>query len=136
MHDTGIIDNYVRWLETLTESGVHRVGMFAARDIRYRTPEGEGCGANATAAIYARMFADGATVKTKILDRATGLDERTVYLRWDRIVTTRTGQIHGLSGMSEILIGMEGKIVSIIEHWNSVSEAPKYNFITRWLKRK
>ena len=122
MHDSDVIDHYVRWLETLTKSGVHRISMWAAKDVRHRTPLAEGAGHEAVAAVFETMFDGAASVKTKIIDRASSPERQTVYLRWDRLVTTPKGQIQGMSGVSEIMLGMDGKIASITDHWDSLPQ--------------
>ncbi len=134
MHDLDLADDYVRWFETLGKTGVHRLGMHVAKDVRYRTPLTEGAGLAAVTAIFMSIFDDAAAVKIKVTDRARGMDGHTVYLRWDRLVTSQKGQIHGLSGVSELMFGMDGKIVSIIDHWDSVPPVPKKSIFARFRK--
>jgi hypothetical protein len=134
MHDSHLIDQYVRWLETLVKTGGHRIGSFVAKDVRHRTPEQEGAGVDAVAAIFVSVFDGAASVKFKVTDRAMGLDGRTVYLRWDRLVTFTDGKTETLSGISELMIGMDDKIASIIDHWDSMPAGPPRSLLSRLFK--
>lgn len=134
MHDSNLIDQYVRWLETLTASGAGRASILLAKDVRHRTPESEGAGPAAVAAIFVAMFNGTAGVKTKVTDRAAGQDGHTVYLRWDRIITFPNGKFSTMSGVSEVMVNTEGKISSIIDHWDTAPEARR-GFFARLFKR-
>lgn len=121
-----LIDRYVKWLESLTAQATHRVSQFVAPSVRCRNPEAEGLGPSATAALFGQMFTDMDKVVTRVTDRAWGQDGFTVYLRWDRLAFDLKGGKHTQSGISEIMLGVEGKIVSIIEHWDSAPYKPPH----------
>lgn len=120
------VQGYVHWLETLSVSGVHRVLAYTAKDVRCRNPDTEGVGPQAMAAIFAQIFEGTASVKMKVLNQAMGTDGHTVFLRWDRLVTMVDGQFRTLSGITELMIGMDGKIASVTDYWDGLApEAPK-----------
>jgi hypothetical protein len=135
MHDTHIVDQYVSFLETLVKTGTHRLKLLTAKDVRHRTPEAETQGPEGSAAMLAALFEDTNQVKYKVLDRAAGQDNRTVYLRWDRLITYPDGSTQALSGINEIMIGMDGKIASIIEHWDTIAPAPRKGVIAKLFRR-
>jgi hypothetical protein len=122
MVENHLIDNYVRWLETLGPHGVHRLAPFVSKDVRCRTPDAEGLGVPSVAAVFGLIFEHGVQVKTKVLDRMAGSDGHTVYLRWDRIVTTKDGKFSAFSGVTELMISHDDKIVSIIDYWDCAPE--------------
>lgn len=115
----------MRWLESLSAQGTHRISQFVARDARLRTPEVEGAGPQAMAQIYASWFEDAQKVTLRVTDHAAGADGHTHYLRWDRVIVGARGDKQILSGVSEITLGLTGKITSIIEHWDSAPEPLK-----------
>ncbi|MCB1538177.1 MAG: nuclear transport factor 2 family protein [Alphaproteobacteria bacterium] len=136
-HETPLIDRYVAWLETLAPQGVHRVAQFVARDVRYRTPEREGAGVDAAIVIHAALFDGVSALRMKVTDRASGLNGHTAYLRWDRLVTRADGVKYSLSGVSEAMIDMTGKIASIVEYWDGVPPPPApRGLLARLLKRQ
>jgi hypothetical protein len=118
--ETPVITGYIQWLHTLNAHGVHRVASFMRADTRYRTPEGESVGARDIAALFVKLFEDGQKVVIRVNDVAGGQDGHTVYLRWDRMITGVNAQKQTLSGVSEIMLGLDGRIASVIEHWDRV----------------
>lgn len=131
MVENHLIDNYVRWLETLGPQGVHRIEPFVSKDVRCRNPKTEGMGVPAVSAIFASVFEGGATVKTKVLDRMPGSDGHTFYLRWDRLVTSSDGKFSSLSGVTELMIDTKDKIASIIDYWDTLPEEPEKTFLQK-----
>ena len=91
--------------------------------MRCRNPELEGLGPDGAAHVFAQMFEGMERVVTKVTDRAPGQDGFTFYLRWDRLIFDKAGMKHTQSGVSEIMLGMNGKIASIIEHWDNMPPA-------------
>ena len=121
--ETPVIEGYVRWLQTVTAHSTHRISQFSERDVRFRNPEAETTGAEGIATIYKDLFDDGQTVIIRVADRAQGQDGHTVYVRWERLCTTKEGHKQSLSGMSEVMVGLEGKIASITEYWDIMPAA-------------
>jgi len=119
---TPLIEGFVKWLHSLSGLATHRVSQFVSRDARMRTPDAEAEGTAAIAAIYKGLFDDTASVVIRVNDRAAGADGHTVYLRWDRLITGNDGRKQVLSGITELMIGTDEKITSIIEHWDRVPE--------------
>lgn len=120
------VQGFVQWLEKLSASGTHRVSAYTAKDVRCRNPLVEGVGPQAMAAIYAKIFEGTASVKIKVINQAMSVDGYTVFLRWDRLVMTTAGQFETLSGVTELMVGLDGKIASVTEYWDDLpTDAPK-----------
>lgn len=124
MEENPNITNFVRWLETLGNTGVTRVSQFISDDVRCRTPELEGAGREGAVAVYAYMFKGATSVKTRVLDVAYGLSGHNVYLRWDRLVTPIKGEKWTVSGVTEITIGTSGKFIAITDYWDDTPTRP------------
>lgn len=133
---TPVIDAFVAWQEKLTPQAAHRISQFVSKDVRVRNPQSEGAGRDAAAAIYAGYFGGTEKLTIRVTDRASGQDGHTAYLRWDRLARYADGTSRGYSGISEVMLDTEGRIASIIEHWDSVQEpeAPR-GFFARLFKR-
>lgn len=129
-----LLDRYVHWLETLSAQGTHRISQFVGNDVRCRNPESETSGIQG-ADEWFKQILTGRQVTTKILDRAAGQDGHTFYLRWDRLSVWPNGVRETLSGMSEIMVGLDGKIVSIIDYWDSVPLGQQPSVFARLFKR-
>ncbi len=125
LRETPVIDGYIRWLQSLSIQASHRVSQFVTADTRMRTPECECTGLAAIGQLHAELFDDAQKLIIRVTDHAQGQDGHTVYLRWDRLITNPSGQKQTLSGITEIMLGLDGKIASIIEYWDSVPEPLK-----------
>ena len=134
MEENPNIANFIRWLESLGNTGVHRISQFVSNDVRCRTPELEGFGRDGAAAVYAQMFKGASAVKTRVLDVAYGSSGHNVYLRWDRMVTPNRGKKWTLSGVSELTIGLDGKIHAITDYWDEAPDKPS-GLMARLLNR-
>lgn len=134
MEENPAIAGFVKWFETLGKTGVHRVSQFTARDVRCRTPELESAGPDGVAGIYAAIFENAQSVKIRVSDVAYGRDGFTAYLRWDRLVTDARGRTASLTGVTELTLGTDGKIVSILEYWNDVP-GPRGGFFSKLFGR-
>jgi len=122
MEENPLVANYIRWLETLGKPGVHRVSQFVSRDVRCRNPQYEASGYDGAASLYGRMFEGAASVKTRVLDVAQGASGHNIYLRWDRLTVNEKGGKSTLSGVSELTIGMDGKIAAITDYWDEIPD--------------
>lgn len=134
MEENPNVANYIRWLETLGKTGAGRVSQFVAPDVRYSTPELEAAGPQAVGALFAAMFEGASALKTRVLDVAPGLSGHNVYLRWDRSVTPLKGKTWTVSGVSELTIGMDGKILAITDYWDEMPDKPA-GLLARLLNR-
>lgn len=130
--ETPLIDAYVEWLHTLTALSAHRVSRLLDAQVRIRTPEAEGVGPEAVKTMYAGLFEDAASVTIRVISRAQDTERKTVYLRWDRLITSKAGGKQTLSGITEMMLGLDGKIVSLIEYWDSVPDVlPQRGFFQK-----
>ncbi|MBU6235127.1 MAG: hypothetical protein KGQ41_04725 [Alphaproteobacteria bacterium] len=122
LSETPLIQGFVNYLHTLTPQASGRVAQFVADTTRMRTPEAEGQGPQAIAAIYAESLGNAKSAIVRVQSKIDGPDGHTVFLRWDRLLTFENGQKQTLSGITEIMVGANGKIASITEYWDSVPE--------------
>lgn len=130
--ETPLIDAYVEWLHGLTALSAHRASRLVDLQVRIRTPEAEGVGPEAVKTMHAALFDDAASVTIRVLSRAADVERNTVYLRWDRLITAKSGAKQPLSGITEIMVGQNGKIASITEYWDSVPDAmPQRGFFQK-----
>lgn len=133
-----LIDLYVQTLQTMTSLQMaHRLGQFTAKDVTYRDPRMSGQGPDAIKDALASLFDGTEGIVWRVTDRAWGQDGHTVYLRWDRLLKLPGERKHAYSGISEIMIGMNGKITSIIDHWDPQDHVvrPQLSLLHRLLRR-
>ncbi|NBX66193.1 MAG: hypothetical protein EBQ96_04270 [Proteobacteria bacterium] len=82
--------------------------------------------------MHAALFDDAASVTIRVLSRASDAERNTTYLRWDRLIASKTGARQALSGITEIMVGLDGKIASVTEYWDSVPDAlPQRGFFQK-----
>ena len=136
-HDR-LIDYVVRALETMKSAQqAHRLYQFVSPDVTYNSPLMHTRGRDGLSEAMRAIF-DGANDGIiRVTDRAWGQDERTVYLRWDRLLNLPDGSRHVYSGVSEIMVGLDGKIASIIDHWDGANrpQMKQVGLLRRLLKR-
>ena len=134
--ETPLIEGFVRWHDGLTAQAAHRITQFLSRDAHVRTPECEAAGAQAVGQAYAVYLADKTGFKGRVGDRACGADGHTVYLRWERLWKGPDGTTQTLAGVTELMIGTDGKIAAILEHWNDHPAPPRdKGLLARLFKR-
>lgn len=132
-----LIDRYVKVLQGIASVQMaHRLSSYVGKDVTFRDPRFSAQGADALNAAMASLFDRTEGITFRVTDRAWGQDGRTVYLRWDRLLKFADGKTHGYSGISELMIGLDGKIASIIDHWDEADhQLPKPQLLSRLFQR-
>lgn len=115
-----LIDQVVHAMQTMTGPQMaHRLTPFVSKDINFHDPRLSAHGIDGLTEAMRGLFAGTEGITTRITDRAWGQDGQTVYLRWDRLLRFPGGATHGYTGVCEIMIGMDGKVAAIVDHWDA-----------------
>lgn len=115
-----LIAQYIKWFETISPQATHRIKLYVSKDVRFRDPFNDVMGADAVVRVFDHMFATTDDPVFKVYDVAWGRDGRTVYLRWDFLFSPKGRNVRwSITGMSEVMIDLDGRICSHIDHWDS-----------------
>lgn len=109
--------DYGRWLETATEKTCGLGVKYFARDARYQGPFFDVTGRDEVVRVFMKRFAALGNYRLKLRDAHPSEDGRTLYLRWDA-AGVRKGVNIVISGASEVMFDMEGKVASHIDYYD------------------
>jgi len=129
------IENYARWLESVSATNTHRLTSLMGADAHYHTPLCEAQGRDAAREVFNQSYLNGYTARFKIMSRTWNEEARTVFLRWDCVRTASNGAKVALSGISEIMIAMDGKVAAVTDYWDRGAESDTGGILSRFFKR-
>lgn len=131
--------DYVTYFEKLNRRSVALLDKVAAPGIYFKDPFNEVSDIEAMKHIFTHMFETLDAPKFKVTDKAWGKGGDTAYLRWT-FTFARKGNQHSINGMSEIMFGADGKVISHIDHWdageNVYEKIPLFGGLIAFIKSK
>lgn len=137
---TNRLEAYAHCFETLREDNLNELAGLLAEGVRFRDPFSDVTGKADVIAIFRHMFEAMETPRFEVLDRAVGVEA--CYLKWRMtgLIRAARGREVEILGMSEVVFGADGLVVSHVDHWDAASQVygliPVLGPLLRWLGRR
>ncbi len=117
--ETGAIQRYIDWMESLTPTRVEDLRTLADPGLVFGDPFHTVTGLEAVLAMYRRMFQQVGAVRFQVLDRVRSANG-TWYLKWQFDAVRRSGGTAlSFPGLSEITLSADGRVLTHIDTWDS-----------------
>jgi hypothetical protein len=112
------LEDYIQFFERISERSLGLLDQLVEPNVYFSDPFNEVTGVENMKKIFKHMFKTVRNPKFRVLDRAFGGDEKTVYLKWVFTGESKMGPLE-ITGMSEILFSNQGRVLSHIDHWDA-----------------
>ncbi len=141
--NSGPIDAYVGFFETLTPERLDRLGDRVTPDVHFKDPFNDVTGIDAMRAIFEHMFETIEDPVFQVTHRAPSIEnEKVWFLRWR--LTGRLPAVLGgdwvVTGMSEIHVAPDGRVSAHIDYWDAgqhfYERLPLIGAVIRLLRRR
>jgi len=123
------LESYAEFLSSLNEKTVDRFTDYVVKDVLFRDPFNEVCGADRMMQIFTHMYRTIGSVKFDILHHAMMGDVG--LLHW-RFTSTLRGKPWSFEGMSHIRFDSDGRVVAHIDHWDAAREFYEHFPVVGW----
>lgn len=134
------LEDYIQYYETLTPRSVRLIEKLASKDMVFEDPFNTVHGIDNVEHVLEKMFADIDKPEFRITDYSWGVKQPHIaYIRW--VMTFEMGgKAQAVEGVSEVMFGENGQIMSHIDHWDSNSQLftklPWVGGFFRWVRKK
>lgn len=133
-----VIEDYIRYWETVSVRGVRLVEKLAAPSIAYTDPFFDVRGIDAFEDAVCRYLDAAALRHIKVINYAVSRDGNTVFMRWEAKIGTRKEK--NLSGMSEVVFDHDDKVIGHYNFWDTgsqiMADEPILKYAFNWLRRR
>ncbi|HER35312.1 MAG: nuclear transport factor 2 family protein [Halothiobacillaceae bacterium] len=127
------LERYVAVMEGLRAGHLDTLATVYAERARFVDPFNRGEGIEAIQAVFAHGFEQCPGMRFVVLARA--LDGDRALLRW-RMHCKAGADGLAIEGMSELLLGGDGRVVEHLDHWDPASQLYERVPLLGWLMRR
>ena len=113
------MNSYVKFLETMNDKTVAVSARHFDKAVRYQGPFKDVSGREEIVGVFAERCCHAGGCKFKVHQILWSEDEQTAFLRWD-MVTQRGKEAKSTSGMSEVMLTLNGQVASHIDYFDPV----------------
>ncbi len=127
------LERYVAVMETLRVDDLEALATVYADEARFVDPFNEVRGVADIRAVFAHGFAQCPGMRFSVQARA--LDGDRALLRW-RMDCDASADGLSIEGMSELVIGGDGRVVEHVDHWDPAAQLYERVPLLGWLMRR
>lgn len=127
------LERYVAVMESLRADDLEALETVYADEARFVDPFNEVRGVAAIQAVFAHGFAQCPGMRFSVQARA--LDGDRALLRW-RMDCDASADGLSIEGMSELVIGGDGRVVEHVDHWDPAAQLYARVPVLGWLMRR
>ena len=131
------LEEYISYWQRISTRSIRLIEKIAHPNLRFVDPFNDVSGIDAFEDMLTKALGDLSQFKFKATDRAWGEDGHTAYVRWTvSLIAKGKKKEMILTGVSEITLSPDGKIMSHIDHWDSGTQFYLHLPIVGWIIRK